>query len=188
MPRQGLHNPNHSTAFQRPSFSLRAVQQDWIQGWQSTSPSHWKHWGTCCRTHWSLHRHIQRWKRYTSDSLQQRWPTQILLWEFGKTNSCELPDLAGWLCLGIPARRATDQPWRLCLRANHQTKLFPVSISTCKVHSGVDTQVLFATAEPSAEDTTVGSSVRSITCSTTVLARPQLHTSRLAKLFATSIP
>ena len=49
-------------------------------------------------------------------------------------------------------------------------------LSMYKVYSGVDTQVLLTTAEPSAEDTAVGSSVRSTTCSTTGLARPQLHT------------
>ena len=59
-------------------------------------------------------------------------------------------------------------------------------LSMCKVYSGVDTQVLLTTAEPSTEDKAVGSSVRSTTCSTTGLARPQLHTLRFAESFATS--
>ena len=59
-------------------------------------------------------------------------------------------------------------------------------LSMCKKYNGVDTQVVLATGGPSAEDVTVGSSVRSTTCSTAGSDRLQLHTSSLAQSFATS--
>ena len=58
-------------------------------------------------------------------------------------------------------------------------------LSTRKVYSGVDSQLLLTVAELSSEDTTAESSVRSTMCLTTGLAIPQLHTSRVAGLSST---